>query len=283
MDCPRYTELHKEDLEKEEVIALEKEYQGFFKRLQNFTGIETVNLTNLWKIEDTLFVENDSGYGLPEWLKPGEMESLRNLSSYTLSLMFDSPEEVQLTAGNWVRKVRDDIQGKVDGEPSLNDSKLFLYSAHDTTVAIMMNALGVWDGKLPPYATAFLIELLSDKDGYFVEMFYRGDTFSSEITPLLVPGCAGGTRCSLEDFEHLTDTAMEDWQKKCGLSSTVASTAVGGSGSEWGPVTVVLGVLLGVSCLLTVGLAVGLVWVCLKKKSVRYSQLKWEANVDEEL
>ncbi len=283
MDCPRYTELRKEDWEKEEVLALEKEYQGFFKRLQNFTGIE-VNLANLWMIENTLFIENASGYGLPDWLKPGEMESLRNLSSYTLSLMFDSPEEVQLTAGSWVRKVRGDIHGKADGEPSLNDSKLFLYSAHDTTMAIMMNALRVWDGKIPAYASAFLIELLSDKDGYFVQMFYRSDTFSSEITPLLVPGCAGGTRCSLEEFERLTDPVLltEDWQIECGLSSMhmVASTAVGGS-SSGGNVTV-LGVLLGFFCLLTVGLAVGLVWVYLRKKRLSYSQLKRPLHADEE-
>ena len=33
---------------------------------------------------------------------------------------------------------------------------------HDTTVAPMMSALGVWDGKSPPYATAFFVELYSD-------------------------------------------------------------------------------------------------------------------------
>ena len=42
----------------------------------------------------------------------------------------------------------------------------FCYSAqHDTTVACKLAALGMFDGKQPPYSTAFLVELLSDETG----------------------------------------------------------------------------------------------------------------------
>ena len=41
---------------------------------------------------------------------------------------------------------------------------------HDTTVACMTNALGVYNGVLPPYAATFLIELYSDDNGYDVTL-----------------------------------------------------------------------------------------------------------------
>ena len=43
---------------------------------------------------------------------------------------------------------------------------LFLIShQHDTTVACMLAAFGLFNNKQPPYATAFFIELLSDDIG----------------------------------------------------------------------------------------------------------------------
>jgi len=41
----------------------------------------------------------------------------------------------------------------------------YLPSQHDTTVACMMSALGVFNGLRPPYSTAFFVELLSNRNG----------------------------------------------------------------------------------------------------------------------
>jgi len=41
----------------------------------------------------------------------------------------------------------------------------FLFQ-HDTTVACMMSALGVYNGHQPPYASAFFVELRSDDSGW---------------------------------------------------------------------------------------------------------------------
>ena len=38
-------------------------------------------------------------------------------------------------------------------------------SQHDTTVVAMATALGVYNGIMPPYATALIIELYSDTTG----------------------------------------------------------------------------------------------------------------------
>lgn len=43
------------------------------------------------------------------------------------------------------------------------DTKLWMYSAHDTNVAGLLNSLNVYNLKLPPYASAVILELRKNK------------------------------------------------------------------------------------------------------------------------
>lgn len=40
-----------------------------------------------------------------------------------------------------------------------------VYSAHDLTIANLLNTLGVYDGDIPPYAACVMLELRADKRG----------------------------------------------------------------------------------------------------------------------
>lgn len=51
-------------------------------------------------------------------------------------------------------KRRGDLQSEV---------KLWVYSAHDTNVAGLLNSLNVYNLKLPPYASAVFLELRKNK------------------------------------------------------------------------------------------------------------------------
>ncbi len=46
-----------------------------------------------------------------------------------------------------------------DVAKSLSTKKLFMYSAHDVTVAAFLSALGIFDGIQPPYASMVMVEL----------------------------------------------------------------------------------------------------------------------------
>lgn len=39
------------------------------------------------------------------------------------------------------------------------DIKLWIYSAHDTNVANLLNSLNIYNNQLPPYAAAVILEL----------------------------------------------------------------------------------------------------------------------------
>ena len=52
------------------------------------------------------------------------------------------------------------------------DRKIHMFSAHDTTVANLLNTLGVFDLQCPPYRSLILIELTRDQNKkYFVQVF----------------------------------------------------------------------------------------------------------------
>jgi lysosomal acid phosphatase len=50
------------------------------------------------------------------------------------------------------------------------DRKLFVYSAHDTTVANILMTLGIFDAQTPAYTASILLELHKLHDNYAVSV-----------------------------------------------------------------------------------------------------------------
>ena len=100
---------------------------------------------------------------------------------------------------------------------------LCLLFQHDSTLAAVLSALKVYDGEIPPYASAVMIELysntpgllvllymyiesmtnkcvcLSSNRGYFIKIFYhKGPNTTMPPLLLTLPGC--NSSCPLSDF-----------------------------------------------------------------------------------
>ena len=72
----------------------------------------------------------------------------------------------------------------------LYDNVLIMQSffQHDTTVAAILSALQLFDGKSPEYATAVIAELHEMSKGKFiVRLFYKNETSSVTAYPLTLP------------------------------------------------------------------------------------------------
>lgn len=48
------------------------------------------------------------------------------------------------------------------------DTKLLIFSAHDSNVAGLLNSLNVFNYKLPPYASAVFLELRKNKNSSYI-------------------------------------------------------------------------------------------------------------------
>jgi Histidine acid phosphatase. len=75
----------------------------------------------------------------------------------------------------------------------LKKKKIWIYSAHDTTVANLLNTLNIFDLHCPPYTAAVMIELHQKDDEYYVNV---------SVSFLNVSACL----VSLETSSSIVDT-----------------------------------------------------------------------------
>ncbi len=58
-------------------------------------------------------------------------------------------------------------------------AKLFVFSGHDTTLSPMLDALGLFNGKIPPYAASLYFELHEISEKYYVKVTYSYFIFTN--------------------------------------------------------------------------------------------------------
>lgn len=149
----------------------------------------------------------------------------------------------RLTTGIMFKEMLDRCTDKIESRLS-PDRVLWFYSAHDITVASMMNLLGVFVSLFltssktrfnnfkksiflitvllqefrPPYAAALQFELYRSNEDYYVSLFYRNSTMDNHL--LEFPNC--GTKCPLEKLYALYANVFppEDVEAACALDNT---------------------------------------------------------------
>ncbi|XP_037645046.1 lysophosphatidic acid phosphatase type 6 [Sebastes umbrosus] len=109
-------------------------------------------------------------------------------------------ENLQLCVGPVLHTFLSNIEEKLHGTSSEPNRKLFLYSAHDTTLIPILMALGIFDMKWPPYAADITLELHQHRqtNKSFVKVSYVDQD-------QLIPGCSG-VYCPLEEFKQVLST-----------------------------------------------------------------------------
>jgi hypothetical protein len=113
--------------------------------------------------------------------------------------------------------------------------KLFLFSAHDTTVMPLQLLLGVLDDTWSPYSAALTFEILQDVQEpaqFYVRTLYNN-------SPLTVPAC-GSSLCQLQQFQALLQRHIpKDFESACvaknkgkGGKESESNTALTGSSKK---------------------------------------------------
>ena len=92
------------------------------------------------------------------------------------------------------------------------------FSAHDTTLIGFLDAIKNFNGQNPPFASSIIFELLSETDGYYVNIKYNDLQIS-------VPGCK--SPCPFDKFQsYLQSWIITDVQKACQSGSDIDTSDV---------------------------------------------------------
>lgn len=121
-------------------------------------------------------------------------------------------QNLQLCVGPLLHMMLSNIEEKAQGTSSEPNRKLFLYSAHDTTLIPCLMALGIFDMRWPPYAADLTLELHQHRQTKesFVKVSYLGQD-------QLLPGCSG-IYCPLQEFKQMLSSyclTSEHYQSLC--------------------------------------------------------------------
>ncbi|GIY69994.1 prostatic acid phosphatase [Caerostris darwini] len=216
--CPRATEEQKRIVQSPEGQRFLQEHEGMLKNLTFFSGDPIANWTEASYLHDVLKIEKKYNLTVPTWVEP-YWDELTNISNLSFFWSFNSPLLHRLRAGPLLQRIIQKMNEKLEG--SIPDMKFQLYSAHDTNVAVVLDALNLFNMIAPPYCASLIFELHEMPNGdRAVRMLYQNSSKPEEkIDPphvLILEGCS--EFCSLEYFINYTSPLMPgDWNEECQL------------------------------------------------------------------
>lgn len=155
---------------------------------------------------------------MPKELQNSKLQQLaENATSKLMNFAFNrnpqhSRQMAQLSVGRLIRLLLDnmeEIKYGTNEEEKKKQTKMLLYSGHDTTLIPLLNILKLYNGSWPPFASHVAIELYRDEDiihsmnpdseeGFYVRVVYNSQEKK-------LPGCNGDSLCPLKHFK----SAME--------------------------------------------------------------------------
>ncbi|KAK2563658.1 Lysosomal acid phosphatase [Acropora cervicornis] len=196
-NCSRLFEVLEKSKQEPEYVNTAKKYKDDLSYISLHAG-GSYSLSNMYQVHDTLFCEKSHNLSLPDWATNGTIwEDMTDMNNFFLMWMFKGPEKAKLTGGSLVGEFIKNMKAHL--EPT--SKKLYIYSAHDTTVVALLSALKLFDGIQPAYSSAVMVELYSDPDDHnknlTVRILYRFGQ-SSKPRILKLPTCK--EFCPLDQF-----------------------------------------------------------------------------------
>ncbi|XP_023166403.2 prostatic acid phosphatase [Drosophila hydei] len=240
--CPAFEYYLENFMNSEKYRSLLARYKNLFDYLSNNSGRAVQTFIDAQYLNNTLFIETLYNRTLPVWAqKVYGSPDLTFISNFAFSINTHTRKLARLKTGPLLKDVlnRFEIKHKKQLKP---DRNVFIYSAHDTTVANLLNTLKLFQFHSPPYTACILLELrVDDKDTPFVSVFYKNTT--AEPLPMNIPGC--GISCPLAKmFELYEEVLPENWVDECKRSTLTMTYEEANLGAATGILIGIIAILL---------------------------------------
>ncbi|XP_071577473.1 venom acid phosphatase Acph-1 [Temnothorax nylanderi] len=187
-ECPQYLDEYNRIVNSPQGQAKINQFKDLMDNLTKLTGKKIKTLEDLYFLYQTFVAESSLKLPLPEWaydyfpygaLFDG-IVAFYNISNFT-------PLTRRLYAGPMIRSMADNMIA-AQNPTAAPKTKVYLYSGHETNIASMLHAFGVYKPHVPEYSSAVILELQQIGQEYYVKLvYYRG--IPPTIKDLQIPGC----------------------------------------------------------------------------------------------
>jgi len=220
-ECERYDILYDAMMQSPEIEEINQKYQQVYDYATKMSGNQVSTLVEADYLRDTLFIEQTYNKTLPDWTAKIYPQPLTEMQDISFKLSTWTKDLARLRAGPLIKNIVDrlkSIRSQYAAKGAFSEQRMIMYSAHDTTVAYFLNAIGAFDPpKAPPYAACVILELFHDnatKD-YDIKLSYHNE---SDHEPYTLPLC-GSEFCSLSWFDNYTAPLRPgNWQEECQIT-----------------------------------------------------------------
>ncbi|EAT44755.1 AAEL003903-PA [Aedes aegypti] len=269
--CPAFDYALKKYKQSDEFQTYNKSLEPVYEYVTAHSGRRIDSLTSAQNLYSCLHIEDLNNFTLPEWTKQVYPEPLRSISSKSFTTKTNTPMLARLKTGPLIKEMLQRFRSKVDNTLKPNRT-LWVYSAHDTTVANVLNTLRLFDLHNPPFAACILLELRRSVSGGepYVSVYYKNTT--KEPEPMSIPNC--GTRCPLSQmFKVYSEILPDNWKRECEVSILSLTYVEADMSSPTSAIGIVFLAMVGV---LVIALAMG---AYIRRRRGYYKD-KWYLRID---
>jgi hypothetical protein len=183
------------------------------KQLYSIFG-EEISYENAGWYADNLICDSFHGYPWPSGMTQSIYEQMSGIMNYSNSYFYQFGG-AQLASSQFYSEILSIFNNVITNSSPL---RFGFFSAHDTTLIGFLYAIENFNGQNPPFASTIIFELLSETDGYYVNIKYNDLQIS-------VPGCK--SPCPFNRFQnYLQSWIITDVQKACQSGADVDTSDV---------------------------------------------------------
>lgn len=210
-NCPRYTKELNKLFSTEYFTNISRNNHDLYVYLTKYSGTVISSLESMEYLYNTLNIERNFNFTLPDWTVGVFPNKMRSLAALSFATMTYTERLARLKVGLFFNE----ILGKFSNVTSGKTQNFFVYSAHDTNIASLLNAMGAFEYHSPPFASTILFELHRINDKFHLNLFYKN---TSEPQKILLKGCEFD--CDLDEFREILKPLvinLKEWERECEL------------------------------------------------------------------
>lgn len=215
--CPLYNKEKKRYTNTEQELKIDKKYSNLYRDLTKLTGQNISNDKDVFFFYITLKVQEQHGLKIPNWLNYNYPKPIESIAIRAIELNTGTNVLKRLKAGFLIKDIIDNTKAKERNE--LNpDRDIFVYSAHDSTIINLLNALGVFDHELPDYGATVTVEGHVTSVGKTeLRLFYFKNYGVKNPIELHLPGCH--SPCLMDEFLMTYDNIIpkRSMERECAV------------------------------------------------------------------
>ncbi|KAL1512670.1 hypothetical protein ABEB36_002227 [Hypothenemus hampei] len=207
ISCPTFEAEYNEVLNSPEYLAEVNQYSEEFSYIAKNSGLNVTKIENVYDLYFGLSTEEEYGFILPNWTQTVWPDFINKIAYEQYSVYTRTTNLKRMAAGYLIKKMMEDTENRIN--QTNNDTKIYLYSAHENNMGQLMETLELFEyPHVPTYGSYVLFEVHEINNTYGFKIYYQNYNGTTSPKLLKLPSC--DEFCPLDLFKSLVEEYLPE-------------------------------------------------------------------------